>query len=193
MSIPLIPPLTRSGATSYWVGAEALTEGPAYILGRPSTRYEPRWHRVRSGYRTAGGTTVWWAWCGPHLIADLCVAVDQLPTSQPVCGTCDGRADGADPNRPGKVYSPARLEPPTWCPSRRLYVPAGYNVGRCVACGQLAPLRAAGGPYNGHEIITRHQPRALVQPCPFHAWRSLIADGDTAICACRRAPNERPY
>lgn len=33
----------------------------------------------------------------------------------------------------------------TWCPRSAEYEPAGYRVGRCPTCGELAPLRPAAG------------------------------------------------
>lgn len=196
MSIPLLPPLTRSGAnSSYWTRTEALTEGSTFILGRPSPRHEQRWHRVRSGIRlqraVGNEATIWKSWCGPSYYAEHCVELDELPKGQPLCGTCDGRAKGHAAEN-GLVFSPDHLTPPRWCPSKTLYVEAGYNVGRCLACRQLAPLRATGGPYNSSEIITRHPPLDLVGGCPFHAWRSLVAVDGTAACACRVATAPQP-
>lgn len=191
MTIKLLPPVTRRPAhATYDDQAKALTEGPAFILGRPSTRYEPRWHRVRAGelFTDINGAqrTYWHAWCGPHHNAAHVVAIDELPTGQPLCGTCDGRAKGHIGEN-GLIYSPDLLKPPKLCPSKQLYVQAGYNVGRCLACGQLAALRWTGG-YTGREVITSHPPLNLVAGCPYHGWRSLTPDGDTAVCACRSEP-----
>lgn len=190
MSIALLPPLNRRVANlTYDDRSQALTEGPAYILGRPSTRYEPRWHRVRAGERldTVDGheRTYWHVWCGPHHNAAHVVAVDELPEGQPLCGTCDGRAKG-HLGESGLVYSPDLLKAPKLCPSKTLYSRFGHNVGRCLACGEFAALRWAPmhSGYSGREVITTHPPKLLVPPCPFHAWRSLVADGSTARCAC---------
>jgi hypothetical protein len=190
MTVPLLPPLCRSGYNPLYP-AEALTEGPAYILGRPSPRFEPRWHRVRAGriVNTVDGEkrTIWDAWCGPSHYDEHVVAVDTLPPAQPLCGTCEGRAKG-HVGDDGLIFSPNVFKAPRTCPSKTLYVQTGYNVGRCLACGQLASLRCTGGPYNPREIITSHPPLKLVPPCGFHGWRSLVADGDTARCGCGAEP-----
>lgn len=190
MTVPLLPPLMRSGY-SHLYPAEALREGPAYILGRPSPRFEQRWHRVRSGQIVTTvdeeKLTFWISWCGPSHNAENVVAVDKLPDGQLLCGTCEGRAKG-HVGDDGLVFSPNKLKPPRLCPSKTLYVQTGYNVGRCLACGQLAALRCTGGPYNPREIITSHPPLNLVPPCGFHGWRSLVAKGDTAVCGCGAEP-----
>lgn len=194
MPVPLLPPLMRRVANlTYDDGLVALTEGPAYILGRPSNRVPARWHRVRAGetFRAIDGEqrTYWHTWCGPHRDAAAVVAVDELPDGQPVCGTCEGRAKG-HLGQDGLIYSPDAITPPRLCPSKTLYTRIGHNVGRCLACGEIAALRWASmhSGYSGREVITAHPPKDLVRPCPFHAWRSLTADGDTAACACRAEP-----
>lgn len=190
MTVPLLPPLCRSGYSNRFP-AVALTEGPAYILGRPSNRVEQRWHRVRSGQIVTTvddeKRTIFTAWCGNSHYATNVVAVDALPAGQLLCGTCEGRAKG-HVGDDGLIFSPNLLKPPRMCPSKALYVQTGYNVGRCLACGQLAALRCTGGPYNPREIITSHPPLKLVPPCGFHGWRSLVADGDSARCGCGAEP-----
>jgi hypothetical protein len=186
MTVPLpLPPLTRMWG---YEDATALTEGPAFVLGRPSSRYPARWHRVRSGYAMptayADSQTFWLTWCGPSKRAETVIGSDEVPEGHPTCGTCNGRYEGHRGER-GLIYSPDQLTVPRWCPSKMLYVNDGWNVGKCLACGQRAALRATGGPYNPREIIASHPPLDLIPGCGFHAWRNLVRLGDTAVCACR--------
>jgi len=191
MTVPLLPPIGRSNGFGM-AEATPLAEGPAFVLGRPSTRYEARWHRVRSGVtsRRYNGTeyTLWLLWCGPHRDAANVVGSDVLPTGDPLCGTCEGRYSGHARDG-GLVFDPDELKTPKTCPYTTLYVPVtdGFNVGRCLACNRIAPLRAAGGPYNPREIITRHPPLQLVPGCAFHGWRQLVRHDDTAMCRCQAA------
>jgi hypothetical protein len=184
VTIELLPPLTRSGAN--WLRSdrreEALTVGPAYAR----TRGMSRWHRVRSGvaYLYDGQRREsYHFWCGQFANASTALASDMPDGGIPTCGTCEGRAEGFSPARPDLLFSPETLAQPRWCPSRRLYDLMGPNVGRCLACGQLAPVKVHG--WNGVPKLQQHEPLTLVPGCPFHAWRSLVGAGDSAVCACR--------
>jgi hypothetical protein len=158
-----------------------------------------RWHRPRCGVWSAGYSR-YTVWCG-QLVGGLARAgaflgVDDIPDGLPVCGTCDGRAVGAGQETEGPadrdlLFSPRWLTPPRHCPGSRsytLYTPMSGRVGRCLACGDLQPLRAMGGPYNGGYGIVQHPPGpALVGPCPFHGWRFPTADHGRVVCVCGRA------
>lgn len=182
MSISLLPPLTRSGPFVGAIRQQALTEGPAYARSGAGSR----WHRVRSATRNivegVPGTIAYHAWCGQLLYSGRSRALDAPDDGAPVCGTCEGRALGYDPARPELLFTPETLIPPRWCPARRLYEDVGINVGRCLACGQLVPVKVYG--WNGRPKLQQHEPLELVPGCPFHAWRYLVAAGETAVCQC---------
>lgn len=182
MPITLLPPLTRSGPFVGAVRQEALTEGPAYARSRGGSR----WHRVRSAARFhidgQDGHTSYHGWCGQSLSSSHARAVDVPDDGAPVCGTCEGRALGYDPERPGLLFTPDTLTPPRFCPSRTLFVDAGSNVGRCLVCQQLAPVKVHG--WNGYPKLQQHVALDLVPGCPFHAWRYLVAAGESAVCRC---------
>lgn len=193
MPVTLLPPYT-TGIGAY--EAEPLTEGPALLR----TRGMSRWHRPRSGVRLPDGRVSYTVWCGQHVGGNLrtggALAAEEPPPGEPVCGTCDGRAAGAGqiPSPPGRrlAFSPRWQTPPRWCPGSRSSVlfealPGG-RVGRCLACSDLLPLRAMGGPYNGGYGIVQHPPGpGLLTPCPFHAWRQFTAVDGRPCCACGRA------
>lgn len=193
MTILLLPPATYSAVS---LDVEALTDGPRFVR----TRGMSRWHRPRSGVRfTARDRIVYGCWCGYDVggseRAGAFLAADEPPAGEPVCGTCEGRAAGAgqDDSPTGRrlLFSPRHIEPPKNCPasrSPRLYeeLPGG-RVGRCLACGDLQPLRAMGGPYNPRYAIVQHATgQALVSPCPFHRWRQLTARDGLVLCTCGR-------
>lgn len=46
----------------------------------------------------------------------------------------------------------ARVPGTTWCPRSAEFETAGYRVGRCRDCGELAPLR----PVAGQQVLTAH-------------------------------------
>ncbi|MFE4697250.1 hypothetical protein ACFRIC_09170 [Streptomyces sp. NPDC056738] len=138
------------------------------------------------------------AWCGYGIggseRAGAFLAADEPPAGEPVCGTCEGRAAGAgqDGSPTGRLllFSPRDVAPPKNCPASRssMYqeLPGG-RVGRCLACGDMQPLRAMGGPYNPRYAIVQHPTgQALVDPCPFHRWRQLTARDGRVLCACGR-------
>ena len=191
MSVTLEPPLTRSGVTLAgraidW--GEPLTTGPRYVR----TPGGSRWHRPRHGVHRNGGDS-YGLWCGQYARHEELLAVDQLPAGEPLCGTCQGRATGAGQDTwPGSanplIFSPMRLTPPKHCPGSRTTwcEELAWNVGKCLACGVVSPMRSSGGPYNSRWGLTNHPPGPdLVPGCPFHAWRELgVVDGRVR-CLCK--------
>lgn len=184
-TIALLPPLTMSGPWGHQ-HLRALTEGPAYLRSRDSHR----WHRTRSGTLFVDdGRISWHTWCGQNVYSGRCLTAERPDGLIPVCGTCEGRALGHDPQRPDLVFLPRLLTPPAKCPGSgrsQLFGQVAETVGRCLVCGQYAAIRAMGGPYDGYVGLTSHAPGAgLVEGCPFHAWRCLrrMPDGSVA-CGC---------
>ncbi|MDH6111941.1 hypothetical protein P3T36_006876 [Kitasatospora sp. MAP12-15] len=195
MPVYLFPPITTSPCR---IDAEPLTEGPRFVR----TDRMSRWHRVRSGIRYGDSHTVYNLWCAGSVHGDSFLAREQLPDGERVCGPCDGRAVGsgqepAGPAGRALLFTPQALAPPRYCPGSRnqrltAAIPPG-TVGQCLACGDLHPIRAMGGPYNGRAAITQHAPgRGLVAPCPFHRWRYLTPVGDAIECSCGRPLNTPP-
>lgn len=195
MTVLLLPPVT-SAPVEFHAGAEALLEGPRFVR----TRGMSRWHRPRSGAHYPDlDRTVYGLWCGYTIggsqRAGAFLTAEEPPAGEPVCATCEGRAAGAgqDTSPTGRqlLFSPRHITPPKNCPasrSSRLFeeLPGG-RAGRCLACSDVHPLRAMGGPYNSRYAIVQHPPGpGLVGPCPFHRWRQLTAQGGRAICACGR-------
>ena len=206
MPVTYEPPL-RSGSASPgdFLAVEWVRSGPAYARAPRSSR----WHMVRSAtkrldedYRTGDVMirTSWSMWCGQSMFertdgrwAGPVLLVDEPPPQEPTCGTCYGRALGADQERPQWRFDPTRLIPPKVCPgTRREWVtlnPGSHNHGTCQACGVPVRLRAGGSPYNPHWGAESHPPGpGLIPGCPFHAWRQLttaLARDDTPVVICR--------
>jgi hypothetical protein len=194
VTVALLPPVT-SAPPDFHAGAEALTEGPRFVR----TRGMSRWHRPRSGVRYPD-RTVYDLWCGYAVggsdRAGAYITAEEPPAGDKVCATCEGRAAGAgqEPASPtGRqlLFSPRHVDPPKNCPGSRssvLFVELpGGRAGRCLACSDVHPLRAMGGPYSSRYAITQHPPGpGLVGPCPFHRWRTLTARGGRVLCACGR-------
>jgi hypothetical protein len=195
--VELLPPMTRGCGR---IDGVALERGPRYVR----TRDMGRWHRVRSGVRyERWGHTSWSLWCGQHASQGGkrgdCLAAGAPLDGAPVCGTCEGRALGAGQEvtpdgMPELVFSPRRLDPPPRCPGSRderlwVPIPGGLDVGRCLACGLIAAVRASGGPYNPRVGLVVHVPGpGLIPGCPFHGWANVgrheSPDGPVAVCAC---------
>ncbi|MFG3050359.1 hypothetical protein ACGFZP_05295 [Kitasatospora sp. NPDC048239] len=194
--VPLFPPVSSS-VGMYGPDAEPLTEGPRFV----KTERMRRWHRVRSGVRYCTGRTVYHLWCQGAVFDDQFLSKEAVPADAEVCGPCDGRAVGAgqEPEGPAGrllVFNPRDNELPGTCPGSRkerltLAIPPG-TVGQCLACLDLHPVRAMGGPYDPRNAITRHAPGAgLVTPCPFHRWKYLEPSPDGALrCSCGRTLRE---
>ena len=196
MTTRLAPPL---GSGFSWLTERPkdtpLTEGPTYAR----TRTMGRWHRLRSGYiRGRDGVQVWSFWCGQTSWDDRAAGVDIIPDGLPVCGTCEGRAQGADATNEGLIFEPWDLTPPRVCPGSgdtghrsdtRLWMEVGNRVGRCLVCQDLVPVRFGGGPFDGWEGLQQHAPGdGLLAGCPFHAWKHLARDGDRVVCRCDLGP-----
>lgn len=189
MTVALLPPVTMMDARLL-EGAEALAEGPRFVR----TLAMSRWHRPRSGVRWANGRISYSLWCVGHVQGGF-LSTDQLPPGDLVCGMCDGKSVGAgqeETGPPGRelLFQPRDITPPKNCPGSRREMfeelPGG-RVGRCLACSDIYPLRAMGGPYNSRCAIVQHPPgQGLVTPCPFHRWRRLVARDGRAICSCGR-------
>lgn len=189
MTVTLLPPVTGGPVPG---GVVALDTAPEFVRSRGMSR----WHRPRTGVRWPGGRITYGLWDGAGYVAlPGGLAVDVRPDDGlPVCGTCDGRAAGAGqiPGPPGRelVFTPRHITPPRHCPGSRTglfeELPGG-RVGRCQVCGDMQPLRAMGGPYASRYAIVQHPPgAALVDPCPFHRWRSLAATDGRVHCTCGR-------
>ncbi|WP_033818902.1 hypothetical protein [Kitasatospora sp. MBT63] len=191
MTVALFPHTSSFGM--YGAEDEPLATGPRFVR----TERMSRWHRVRSGVRYGTGRTVYSLWCGSSVFDDRFLSRESLPAGDVVCATCDGRAVGSGQEPVGPAgrtlaFTPLGLTPPVHCPGSRSdrltrAIPPG-TVGRCLACGDLHPVRAMGGPYNGRAAIVQHPPGGrLVKPCPFHRWRYLDAQPDGSIrCSCGR-------
>ncbi|MGW5477637.1 hypothetical protein [Streptomyces sp. NPDC004008] len=190
MTVALLPPVT-SAPGEFLLGAEALLEGPRFVRTRAMTR----WHRPRSGVRYGDDRLVYQLWCVSSVHGDNFLSCDELPDGDVVCGICDGKAVGAgqDTGPDGRqlVFSPRDIHPPKNCPGSRsseLFVELpGGRAGRCLACEDVHPIRAMGGPYDPRAAITQHPPGpGLVKPCPFHRWRTLTARDGQVLCSCGR-------
>ncbi|MFF1792633.1 hypothetical protein ACFVXQ_00070 [Kitasatospora sp. NPDC058263] len=191
MTVQLFPPVSSLGM--HGPDAEPLADGPRYV----KTDRMTRWHRVRSGVRYGDGRTVYQLWCVGAVFDDRFFSKDSLPADALVCGPCDGRAVGsgqepAGPTGRSLVFRPRDVQPPAVCPGSRTErltqaIPPG-TVGRCLACADLHPVRAMGGPYNPRAAIVQHSPGGrLAAPCPFHRWKYLQASADGGLaCSCGR-------
>ncbi|WP_030267918.1 hypothetical protein [Streptomyces sp. NRRL B-24484] len=190
MTVRLVPPVSSLGL--YGPADEPLAEGPRFVR----TDRMARWHRIRSGVHRGDGRTVYTLWCGSFVRDDDFLSREQLRDDDLVCGPCDGRAvgSGQEPVGPAGrrlVFTPRDLAPPRVCPGSRdaalTAVDAAGTVGRCLACSDLHPVRAMGGPYNPRAAIVQHAPGArLVAPCPFHRWKYLTPGPDGIRCSCGR-------
>lgn len=218
MTVTYEPPLSHSSAQyGESLTREVIESGPAYARGQRSTR----WHRIRSGQRflreqwQTGEVYVHEAystWCGQSMFErpngkyGVLLFQEEVPTGEPACGTCEGRAIGADPSRPEWLFSPSRLSPPRWCPasrSERLVVELPSRPGmrcpaRCLVCGVEARMSAGGSWWSGTWGIKQHEPGPdLIPGCPWHAWRELTLatteNGErVAVCRCQAVERTRP-
>lgn len=190
MPVALLPPISGYGWD--WNGVDQpVYEAARYVRGPRNGR----WHRPRYGIARPDRTTLSF-WCGAGYIRlDVALMADSVPEADPVCGTCEGRALGAGQDdtpagMPRLAFEPRWLVPPATCPGSGpkagLFEDLNGRVGRCLACQELTPLRAAHGwNYDGYGP-TNHRPGpGLVPPCPFHAWNriGLRADGSVG-CRC---------
>lgn len=195
MTVAYLPPMTYSGAhVGESLLMEAVESGPAYARSRRSTR----WHLVRSAVdelRAYDGEihrSIHY-WCGASTFGDRALTADAPPTGEPVCGTCYGRREGADPDRPDLLFSPRLMRTPKVCPGSQTHwytETTGHNRGICWACGEHVKIRGFGGTYNWQWGVQRHPPGpGLIAGCEFHGWRHLVqatsSSGPVVVCACR--------
>lgn len=170
---------------------EVLTEGPAYVRSRTATR----WHRIRSATRELrewdypNVHEVFHHWCGTTSFGSRAILTDEPPADEYRCGTCEGRAAGAE--RADMLrFDPSTADIPTRCPGSRtdrLYADVGTSgrVFRCLVCGEPVGGRYAGGPYSGRWGLVNHAPGpGLIAPCPLHGWLRLVVADGKAACAC---------
>lgn len=192
MTVVLEPPLGHYAAWGHVL--TPLVTGPRYVRSASGTY----WHRPRSGVDREG-RIVYAAWCGPSVyVRDGFASAEDLPKQATRCATCEGRAAGAGQDEwtgDGTVmFSPRRLTPPKRCPGSRTKwcEELSWNVGRCLVCGVVTPMRASGGAYNPRWGMTNHPPGPdLVAGCPFHAWRELELKDGRASCGCGRPGTTR--
>jgi hypothetical protein len=161
---------------------EPIAGGPRYITARGGNRT----HLVRSGLRFPRHVA-YRLWCGQSLFDTKGAVLSDEPPLPEVCGTCWGRAEGAD-GRDGLRFDPASRRVPRWCPSDRW---AMWNVvdGRgpelpCPLCGATGvKLRGAYG-WSGSPHLQRHLfvPDGAVEPCPHHRWACLRPRGEGLSC-----------
>lgn len=204
MTVQYEPPLSRSAAhVGGWLEREPIMSGPALVRSRQSRR----WHRVRAAHRSlhlfsADIVDHYLTWCGQSYSTHRTGALlmDSAPEDQPLCGTCEGRAIGADRSEPHWLFEPMRLDPPKRCPGSHtnlvLEDQGRYNRATCLVCGDVVKMGAHGGPYATRWDARVHESGpGLIEGCPFHAWRELTLARDSdgrAVAACRCQTVERP-
>lgn len=194
MTVDYAPPLTGAPARyGECLTLEAVRSGPAYIRTRGMTR----WHRIRSSYLRLdhdGEVSQRWSfWCGQVTGTYRSpILADEPVKGEPRCGTCEGRAIGADPERPEWLFTPWTITKPDRCPGSGTQVcelQAGNRVGRCLFCGTMQPARGRGGPWNPTWGLVAHPPgEDLVTPCEFHAWRHMLVVDGRLACRCTVLP-----
>lgn len=189
---------------------EALRVGP--LLIRSAYMRQGRasyWHRPRHGvtWPGQGHRISWQPWCGSALSTTNGVEyAHEVPDDgRRVCGTCEGRAQGAG-HPPvalapmhgiGVVFSPRRpTDPPRTCPGSQSlaceelpYAKGHGSRGRCLVCGLTIRLRGHGGWLRSGYGMQIHAPGpGLVPGCEWHGWRRLGITADRRIvCAgCNR-------
>lgn len=169
------PPLTGSSPDRR-ILREAIGEGPTYVR-----TWIAEWapDELRESYT---------AWCGQLIFGGRDPwFTDTPPADEPLCGPCEGRAIGADPNRPEWLFLPRRLRRPKVCPGSqtRWYTETAWNRGICLVCGDAVKLRGYGGAYRWDFGAQRHSPgEQLVDPCQFHGWKQLTLRTATVVCRC---------
>ena len=187
-----IPPISNGSATpGEALLQEARTEGPAFVR---SSRGSGRWHIVRSAvdrldvWRDLEIRTTYHHWCGSVSYSFRALTAEVVPDGEPLCGTCYGRAEGAD-DRPDLVFEPQGHKPPKTCPgSQTRWVDLReHNRGVCLVCAAGVKMRGFGGAYQWDWGAQKHEPGpGLVDPCEFHGWRQLTLTTDrTVVCRCK--------
>lgn len=168
----------------------------ALTYGRTSSM--SRWHIPRDGVLRDDTQRIYSTWCSATMLRPddgSALMVDEITDGVPVCGPCVGKATGAGhqlsvvavQHEGGLIFEPRHMRRPKTCPGSqyRDWHHVNFRVGRCWVCGEYMPLRARGGPYNSDVFLVAHEPGiGLVDPCPFHAWDSITAEG---VCSCGSA------
>lgn len=156
-----------------------------------------RWHVPRTGTLRDGVMRSFTIWCSAAILRpdDLkrpALMVDEITDDVPVCGTCVGKATGAGHAVPaiavehegGLIYLPHQVRIPSTCPGSNYITWHEVNVfvGRCLVCLDYMPIRHSRGYETGYSRLRVHTPATtLVDPCPWHAWDRITAEG---ICSC---------
>lgn len=200
MTVTYLPPMTRSTARpGDSLLREAVKEGPGYGRGPRSSR----WHLVRSAVdrihaRDGDIRRTYMYWCGQTADGFDTLTADAAPEGEPVCGTCYGRREGHDPDRPDLLFTPM-IHPPRLCPGSQtgMYTETAWSRGVCLVCGEPVKLRGFGQWYGGsaHYGAQKHGPGpGLIEPCEFHGWREIVTclSGDDTVAACRCKTVEVP-
>lgn len=212
MPIKLMPAYRRGGYNPNYRAVPMSGEFPALIRSPQSGRgkYEARWHRVKSAEKYpkdkhSPERTMTHVWCGQSIGADDAFTTDAALDGFPVCGACEGRALAMglpgvvallDMTKTGLIFEPdcvRAFKRPVRCPGSNngyLLLPAGVpavDVGKCAACGVLAPIRVGREYSHPARVLKLHDAGAdLVDPCEVHAWDDLVLAGETAMCRCKR-------
>ena len=164
------------------MSADLILSIPAFFRTAQGTY----WHRPRSATSQLYGWC-FTAWCGATTRGEA--TWTDTPNSD-VCGTCQGRRDGADPTTSGTIFTPRGTHPPARCPGSdrfdNAYTPAGHRVARCLVCHELVPLRTKGGPYDPREGLAAHPPGEGISNtrCGIHGWSDLTIRGGRVECRC---------
>lgn len=191
MTVTYLPPVSTAPVDDRVV-EEAISEGPAYAR----TRTMGRWHRIRSGRRWIAE----WRpdelresydfWCG-YATGSYAnpIFTETPPVGEPACGTCEGRARGADPDHTEWLFQPRGLTPPKVCPGSQTRAviedPTNFRRATCLFCGDDVKMRAFGGPWTGDWGAQRHPPGPGLPPgCPLHGWRQLVIRDGAPVCRC---------
>jgi hypothetical protein len=193
MPVALFPPVTHGGADPrHYADAVPLTEALRWMRGPGNAR----WHRVRWGVRH-GDHVSWSYWCNPASSFKLGgpYQLDELADGEPTCARCVELAerhdqDGIplDVDRYRQWADLARR--PAVCPgSRRAELCRPFDetlrVGVCLACGVTEQVRPYSGYTRSSYGLARHAPNLeLLDPCPWHEWRDVVAVGEAAGCRC---------
>lgn len=135
-------------------------------------------HRARSGYVYDDGKVSLQFWCGQYGRVPGARPVDK--PEAPVCGTCEGRFLGQNPEAPDLIFAPRSVFNIhlTWCPARnkRLWVApkSNWRLGQCLLCGFQGRVNSCGDVFYDQKLEA-HRPqvtRALIN-CPEHGWKHL--------------------
>ena len=165
MTVTYLPPITAAALNSaHLYSTEAVESGPAYAR---SGRYSTRWHIVRSAvdriveWRDGEIERTFTYWCGPVAHGFRTITTDEVPDGEPLCGTCYGRREGYDPDRPELLFTPVTHARPRVCPGSHsgFYGGDRFNRGTCLVCAEPVKLRAWGPLVWRRELVGSTTPR----------------------------------